>query len=580
MKSWSSLEQTWNRPDFAWKQRFQRCGTRHLRCLAQAWKACSIQQLIARLHPDTLCLSPHVLPAEFASKSLIINNMHSGREIAAVSAVPRENLYATRNHIHGSSRRIGLFGGSRASGGGVDFRPGLSVVLYPSGGEGQARTATIVASQCHLLVEWQSNAVRPEASMAELWVYNAPNPEMLAPSSRVYWAWCVLLLFSQIGHASDWRKTEAQLAEKIAAITGPGVVALEVTNRSSISPSEADEIRRGLIGSLANSGVRVFEPDQAAATAQVTLSESLQNYVWVAEIRQGTNDAIVAIVSTPRPDSAVNPQSAPPLTIRGTQLISQLKPILDVAILEGSPRRMLVLGEGAVTVYEFKDGHWVPGQFLAINHDRPLPRDVRGRIMLRKDHLFDAYLPGLICSSTNASPLALNCSRSDDPWPLQTEDFGVSAFFAPARNFFTGALVPGIGQQKLGPAFYSAAAVPRGKYALWIFAGVDGQLRLLDSMNQQTEAKIHWGSDLAGIHAACRQEWQIMATSAASGTGDSIQAFEFPDREPVAVSQTLPLSGNITTLWTAGNGDSAIAVFRDSETGSYEAVQLTLTCGQ
>ena len=143
MKSWSSLEQTWNRPDFGWKQRFQRCGTRHLRCLAQAWKACSIQQLIARLHPDTLCLSPHVLPAEFASKSLIINNMHSGREIAAVSAVPRENLYATRNHIHGSSRRIGLFGGSRASGGGVDFRPGLSVVLYPSGGEGQGRTATI-----------------------------------------------------------------------------------------------------------------------------------------------------------------------------------------------------------------------------------------------------------------------------------------------------------------------------------------------------------------------------------------------------------------------------------------------------
>jgi hypothetical protein len=200
--------------------------------------------------------------------------------------------------------------------------------------------------------------------------------------------------------------------------------------------------------------------------------------------------------------------------------------------------------------------------------------------MLRKDHLFDAYLPGLICRSTNTSPLALNCSRSDDPWPLQTEDFGVSGFFAPARNFFTGALVPGIGQQKSAPAFYSAAALPRGKYALWIFAGVDGQLHLLDGMNHQIEANIHWGSDLAGVHAACSPDWQVLATSAGSGTDDSVQAFEFADREPAAVSPPLQLNGDITALWTAPSGDSATAVFRNSETGNYEAVQLTLTCGQ
>ncbi len=411
-------------------------------------------------------------------------------------------------------------------------------------------------------------------------VYNAHNPEMLRSSPCVRWAWCVLFLFSQFTWAADGRRPEAQLAEKIAAVTGPGVVALEVTNRSSIPPSEADGIRRGLTAFLADSGIRVFEPDQAAATVQVTLSESLQNYVWVAEIQQGTNDPSVAMVATPRPDSAINPQSAPPLTLQATQLVSQTDPILDAAILEGNPRRMLVLGENAVTVFEFKDGHWVPGQALAVNHDHPLPRDVRGRIMLRKDHLFDAYLPGLICRSTNASPLTLNCLRSDDPWPLQTEDFGVSAFFAPARNFFTGALVPGIGQQKSAPAFYSAAALPRSKYALWIFTGVDGQLHLLDGMNHQIEANIHWGSDLAGVHAACRPDWQVLATSVGSATDDSVRVFEFADREPVAVSQALQLNGNITALWTAQNGDSATVVVRDSDTSSYEAMQLTLTCGQ
>jgi hypothetical protein len=80
------------------------------------------------------------------------------------------------------------------------------------------------------------------------------------------------------------------------------------------------------------------------------------------------------------------------------------------------------------------------------------------------------------------------------------------------------------------------------------------------------------------------RNWQALATSAGGGTNkddnDSVQAFEFTDREPVAASQALQLNGNITALWTARNGDSATAVFRDSETGSYEAVQLTLTCGQ
>jgi len=411
-------------------------------------------------------------------------------------------------------------------------------------------------------------------------VYNSRNPEMPCSLSRLRWIWCLLFLVPHFAQAADWRRSESQLAEKIAAITGPGVIALEVANRSSISSADADQIRRGLADSLANSGVRIFEPDQAAAVVKVTLSESLQNYVWVAEIQQGANDANVAIVAAARPDTAINAQNALPIALRATPLISQTEPILDAAILEGNPRRVLALGGNAVTVYEFKDGHWLPGQSLPIAHERTLPRDARGRIMLRKDHIFDAYLPGMICRSTNASPLTLNCLRSDDPWPLQTEDLGVSAFFAPARNFFTGALVPGIGQQKSAPAFYSAAALLRNKYTLWILAGVDGQLHLLDGLNHQVAANVHWGSDLAGLHAACRQDWQVLAASAGSGPGDSLQVFEFPDREPVPVSGPLELTGPITALWPSSSADSAIAISRDSETGNYDAVQLTLTCGQ
>ncbi len=395
-------------------------------------------------------------------------------------------------------------------------------------------------------------------------------------SSRVCGACCALIVISQIANAADWRAPETQLADKIAAISGPGVIALDVVNRSSISSAEAEQIRRELTSLLAGSGIRVWQPDQAAVTVKLTLSENLQSYVWVAQIQQATTGDVV-IVSATKPASAATTQNVPPLTFHVAPLVSQDEPILDLAIIEGSPRRMLVLGATGVTIDEFRDGHWLPGQSLAVKTPVALPRDLRGRIFLRKDHLFDAFLPGLICRS---SGLNMNCQQSDDPWPLETESLGVSGFFSPVRNFFTGALVPGIGKQKSAPTFYSAAAVPRQNYTLWVFSGLDGQLHLLDGINDQVATKIHWGSDIAGVRTACRQNAQVVATSPGEDSQDALQAFEFPDREPLAVSQKLPLQGTVTALWTTPAGDAARVVIRNSETGKYDAVEINLTCGQ
>jgi hypothetical protein len=406
--------------------------------------------------------------------------------------------------------------------------------------------------------------------------YNSRKPTM-SFSLRVCGACFALIIASQIVFASDWRAPEAQLSEKIAAVTGPGVIALDVVNRSSISSADAEQVRRELTSLLAASGIRVWQPDQAAATVKLTLSENLQDYVWVAQIQQATNEAGVVMVAVARPASISSAQNAPPLTLHVTPLLSQTEPILDLAVIEGSPRRMLVLGRMGVTIHEFRDGHWVPGQSLVIKTPVPLPRDLRGRIFLRKDHLFDAYLPGRICRS---SGLSMSCQQSDDPWPLETEDLGVSGFFSPVRNFFTGALVPGVGKQKSAPTFYSAAAIPRQNYTLWVLTGLDGQLHLLDGINDQVATKIHWGSDIVGIRTACRQTAQVIATAPGEDSQDSLQAFEFPDREPLAVSQKLALQGTVTALWTAQTGDTATAVIKNSDTGKYDAVQINLTCGQ
>jgi len=391
---------------------------------------------------------------------------------------------------------------------------------------------------------------------------------------------CLVVLLSLPAVATDFHQPESQLAQKIAAMTGPGVIALDLANRSSISSPDAEQVRRGLVSSLAEAGVRVWSADQAAATVRVTLSENLQDYIWVAEIRQGINEPAVAIVSAPRADSASSTQFGSPFTLHASQLISQREPILDVVVVEGSPLRMVTLTEHAVTVYANRDGRWIASEPLKIDHAEPFPRDPRGRIILRTDHLFNAYLPGYVCHSVNSSPITLSCSRSDDPWPLGNANSGISAFFAPQKNFFTGALVPGIGKQKSAPAFYSAAAVPRDKYTLWIFEGVDGQTYFLDGINQQAVPKMHWGSDIAAIRSGCRGGTQVLAALGDASSADSLQAFEFPDREPLAVSPKLTLAGTLTALWPAQDGQSATAVIRNSETGNYEALLLTLTCGQ
>jgi hypothetical protein len=159
----------------------------------------------------------------------------------------------------------------------------------------------------------------------------------------------------------------------------------------------------------------------------------------------------------------------------------------------------------------------------------------------------------------------------------------MGAFFAPTRNFFTGALTPGVGKLTTVSKFYSAAFLPRDKYLLWLFAGTDGRVHMVDGVSDQA-GRFAWGSDLASVKTACGAGWQILATSAEAssegGTGDSVRAYEFPDRDPVAVSAAIDFPGIVTALWTEAKADTAIAVAKNRETGSYEAFRLAVVCSQ
>jgi hypothetical protein len=401
--------------------------------------------------------------------------------------------------------------------------------------------------------------------------------------------------------ATDWSVPEQQLARKIVAVTGPGAVALTVENRSSLSKRESEIVSNGLHSALEALGLHFVAPEQAAATVVISLSESTNAFVWVAEIRQGDGKAAVEMVSIPRAAGLGTAHDSVPLSIRKIPLWTQAERILDLAVLEenAAPTRIAVLGPEDVSLYRLQGGKWQREQMLTVTHARPWPRDLRGRMTPGKDHLLDVYLPGVICRSTNGIPLTLSCQGSDDPWPLVAgslssgasanfPSFGVGtlpaipqagAFFSSSRNFFTGALAPGVGKFTTVPKFYSAAFLPRGKYVLWLFAEVDGQIHMVDGVSDQP-ARLNWGSDIVGLRTACGAGWQVLATGSGMATGESIRAYEFSDRDAVPVSGAVEFSGTVTALWTEAKGDTAIAVTRHGETGGYEAFRVAMACDQ
>ena len=391
--------------------------------------------------------------------------------------------------------------------------------------------------------------------------------------------------------ASGLGDSARQLAHKIAAAAGPGAIALEVTNRSSLDDKSVREVRSALEAELYVEGVHTAKAEQAMGTVAVVLSESLREYVWTAEIVIGSDEKRVALISLPRSPTGTPFAPALPIVLKTTLLFAQEQPILDVALVEmpgGS--RLLVLDGDRVAIYRQQGanraGRCELEASLPIAHSRTFPRDLRGRLLLRRDHLFDVYLPGTFCRSTaNAvAPLTPSCNDSDDPWPLTPEDGSVRAFFAGARNFFTGVLSPGIGKISNVPSFCSAAALPRSSYTLWALAAVDGSLHLVDGITDQVVRGRKWGSDLAAVHSSCGTGTQLLVSESgdlASGNSerDGLSAFEIPDRDPVAVSSALEFGGRIVALGPETSGDSAMAIVRRKNTGWYEAYRVSISCG-
>ena len=231
----------------------------------------------------------------------------------------------------------------------------------------------------------------------------------------------IALLCSSLAHASNtWDAPASDLARQIAALTGPGTITLTLTNRSALSNDDAVTIRNTVERELRTAGITLRAKD-ANSDVRITLSQNLQGWLWVAEVQEGS-EVKVAMLPVAGSTLTGNASSTPAITLRVNLLFAQAAPILDLAIL-GS-QQMIVLDPEHIKVYNQTAGSWQQAQTFAIPHSQPFPRDIRGHIVPGADHLFDAYLPGVVCSATktaNASDLTIACNESDDPWPLGSQ---------------------------------------------------------------------------------------------------------------------------------------------------------------
>jgi len=429
--------------------------------------------------------------------------------------------------------------------------------------------------------------------------YNPPQRIMMMKCWAVVVA--VLACLTPVARAANWDPAVAELAKRIAGLSGPGPAKLTVRNESGLAATNVAAVQRQLQKDLRGFGVVAGERD-SATLIRVTLSENLQGGLWIAEVVEGTETRVTMLaVNLGGATSAAGPSS---LVVQRALMITVPEPVLDAQIYTvGTLARLVVLEPEQIVTWVRSSaglafagtpagGGWVEEQKFAIEHTRPYPRDLRGELVAAQDHLFDAFLPGVQCGGTNTgAQIAVTCAESDDPWPVSgpvgSQVAGMvggpagvpqRAFYNSMRDFFTGILAPGYGMDL--PAFYQASDIPRPTGTGLLLDTVDGRLMLIEnSVLKPVAGASDWGSDFAVVRSECGSGVQTLVSgSGAAAVGDSLRAYEIVGREAVAVSPPLPVEGAVTAIHANSSGTSATVVVRRDTPLRYEVWNGSALC--
>ncbi len=377
------------------------------------------------------------------------------------------------------------------------------------------------------------------------------------------------LLFASAGRVSaadPFAESARELAGKIQNNLGP-LKRVEFTfqSLSSLGAADLESARRALEKEMRARGIRFGADPKTTVAVAVTLSENMQQYLWIAEIARGGKTEVVMTSQEQLPLIPVK-DVALYLTIQTRLIFEQEVPILDLKLMDD---RLLVLNSDALALYQRVDEKWELRRSLPLKSQRPMPRDARGKITDTGETV-QIYLPGLFCRGAAIPDFAFECSQEEKSWPFPPG--GIS--LATSGNYFV--------HEKLPPLF-SIAGVKEAAADFWIVAGTDGRTGLYDSALMRIDEVNNdgWGSEIADISADCGETRHLLVSLRTDPLEHgAIQAFEIINRKAVARSSAVELPGPVTSLWQVTGRNAAVVVSRDLKTGHYAAFYLSISCGR
>jgi hypothetical protein len=372
------------------------------------------------------------------------------------------------------------------------------------------------------------------------------------------------ILPERIFAADSYAEAARELTGKIMANIGPAdeVGFTFQSLASSLGPKEVVTARQAIENELSARGLKFTKDSQATRKLGVTLSETLYQYIWIAEIQH--NPGYQVVMTTQARTSEPPAIEAARMTIQSKPIYEQNDPILDIKLLGDD---MLLLDSKQFALYRRQNDRWIVVNSAPFKSSYSFPRDVRGRLG-NSGNAIQAHLPGLLCNGTVKPAFEFNCSQDETPWQLGPGSIAPTF----SKNYFI---------QENMPDFFSAASIEDGGTELLVLAGTDGRTYLYDKTARQVGTFDGWGSEIASVSSECGARRQIFASlSTDSLEYGAIQAFEIVYRKAVAISSAVEFPGPITALWPISNQNAAIAVSHDIKTGRYAAFYLSIACSR
>jgi hypothetical protein len=364
---------------------------------------------------------------------------------------------------------------------------------------------------------------------------------------------------------TPWDGPVRSLADKIVSALGSvPSISLDLKNMAGLDPADFSALNEQFRSELARRGVEIKTGSSAEAQIEITLSEGNEGYVWVAEIK-GKSAEQVAIVNGP-PSEAIDSPEKPVPFLQATELFRQPRPLLDFAQAVGDDGvpLLLLLEPDRLVRFQKVGSSWTMRDSVPFPSFHSTSRDLRGRIDFSGPHGLEAFLAGISCTGSWHPTLTLDC-RQDDPSkiiPLGRE----------ARLSISSDRMP---------ASFSVASHSANGRVRWIETKPDGTAQLFENPHQSAVATFAgWGDDIVSITSKCTAVWSVLVTGTGDWTRpDSIQMYEITDRQAVAVGRPFELPGPVLAMWQSNDGEFARVIWRDLQTGMYEASIVSLSCG-